>query len=112
MLNLFNSMARMSQHFILNEDKSGVVIGFPNHTSGFIARVRENFGDSYADDPGAALMDLGSRGITLLERYALGMDPINPEKSKSPEIQITDNKIGFRKDLLIKWLEKKGKGGF
>ena len=29
-----------------------------------------------------------------------------------PEIQITDNKIGFRKDLLIKWLEKKGKGGF
>lgn len=29
-----------------------------------------------------------------------------------PEIQITDNKIGFLKDLLIKWLEKKGKGGF
>ena len=36
-------------------------------------------------------MDLGSRGITLLERYALGMDPINPEKFKSPEIQITDD---------------------
>ncbi len=81
----------MSQHFILNEDKSSVVIGFPDHASGFIAWVRENFGDSYADDPGAALMDLGSRGITLLERYALGMDPVNPEKSKSPEIQITDD---------------------
>ena len=81
----------MSQHFILNGDKSSVVIGFPNHTSGFIAWVRENFGDSYADDPGAALMDLGSRGITLLERYALGMDPVNPQKSKSPEIQITDD---------------------
>ena len=29
-----------------------------------------------------------------------------------PEIQITDTKIGFRKDLVIKYLENKSKGSF
>ena len=54
--------------------------------SGFEAWVQKNFTDLSGDIEDLALEVPGSTGISLLNRYAFGLDPHNPESRRLPRI--------------------------
>ena len=58
--------------------------------SGFEAWVQKNFTDLSGDIEDLALEVPGNTGISLLNRYAFGLDPHNPESRRLPRISVDD----------------------
>ena len=58
--------------------------------SGFEAWVQKNFIDLSGDIEDLALEVPGNTGISLLHRYAFGLDPYNPESRRLPRISVDD----------------------